>query len=124
MGRTPEARTDPIRRMIYKTQPNGVASRHSDLPTLDDGAVRVVVWVRPGASRTVVGGSHDGALVVRVGALAVDGQATAAALQALAKALGVPRRAVLLVSGATSRTKVVNVPDASREAVALCWRDN
>ncbi len=86
--------------------------------TLDDGAVRVVVWVRPGASRTVVGGSHDGALVVRVGALAVDGQATAAALQALAKALGVPRRAVLLVSGATSRTKVVNVPDASREAVA------
>ena len=74
--------------------------------------------VRPGASRTVVGGSHDGALVVRVGARAVDGQATEAALQALAKALGVRRREVVLVTGATSRTKVVDVPDAARDAVA------
>ena len=80
--------------------------------------MRVVVRVRPGASRTVVGGSHDGALVVRVGARAVDGQATAAALQALAKALGVPRRSVVLVTGASSRTKVVDVPDAAADAVA------
>lgn len=80
--------------------------------------MRVVVRVRPGASRTVVGGSHDGALVIRVGARAVDGQATAAALQALSKALGVPRRAVVLVSGATSRTKVVDIPDDCRDAVA------
>lgn len=55
--------------------------------------------------------------MVRVSARAVDGQATAAALQALAKALGVPRRDVVLVSGATSRTKAVEVPDASRDAV-------
>jgi uncharacterized protein YggU (UPF0235/DUF167 family) len=76
------------------------------------------VRVRPGASRTVVGGSHDGALVIRVGARAVDGQATAAALQALAKALGVPRRSVVLVTGATSRTKVVEVPDAAHGVIA------
>jgi uncharacterized protein len=76
------------------------------------------VRVRPGASRTVVGGSHDGALVIRVGARAVDGQATAAALQALAKALGVPRRSVVLVTGATSRSKVVEVPDAAHEVIA------
>jgi uncharacterized protein YggU (UPF0235/DUF167 family) len=66
----------------------------------------------------VVGGSHDGALVVRVGARAVDGQATAAALRALAEALGVPRRSVVLVTGATSRTKVVDVPDEARDAIA------
>jgi uncharacterized protein YggU (UPF0235/DUF167 family) len=76
------------------------------------------VRVRPGASRTAVGGSHDGALVIKVGARAVEGQATAAALQALAKALGVPRRSVVLVTGATSRTKVVDVPDEARDAVA------
>ena len=80
--------------------------------------------VRPGASRTVVGGSHDGALVVRVGARAVDGQATEAALAALAKALGVRRRSVTLVSGATSRTKVVDVPDAAADTLAeLLARD-
>ncbi len=71
--------------------------------------MRVVVRVRPGASRTIVGGSHDGALVVRIDTQAVDGRATEAALLALAKAFGVRRRAVTLVSGAISRTKVVDV---------------
>jgi uncharacterized protein YggU (UPF0235/DUF167 family) len=65
-----------------------------------------------------VGGSHDGALVIRVAARAVDGQATAAALQALAKALGVRNREVVLVTGATSRNKVVDVPDSASDAVA------
>jgi uncharacterized protein YggU (UPF0235/DUF167 family) len=71
--------------------------------------VRVTVRVRPGASRTVVGGEHDGALVVRVSQRAVDGRATQAALAAVADAFGLRPRAVSLVSGATSRTKVVDV---------------
>ena len=71
--------------------------------------MRVSIRVRPGAGRTAVGGSPDGALVVRVAAPAVDGRATEAALAAVAAALGVRRRAVTLVTGATSRTKVVDV---------------
>lgn len=67
--------------------------------------------VRPGASRTAVGGSYDGALVVKVNARAVEGAATEAVLRAVAEALGVRRREVSLVSGATSRTKVLEVPD-------------
>lgn len=73
--------------------------------------VRIPLRVRPGAGRTSVGGSHDGALVVRVAAPAVDGRATEAALAAVAEALGVRRREVTLITGATSRTKVVEVPD-------------
>ena len=71
--------------------------------------MRVTIRVRPGAGRTTVGGSFDDALVVRVSARAVDGQATEAALAAVARAFGVRLRAVTLVSGATSRTKVVDV---------------
>lgn len=71
--------------------------------------MHVVIRVRPGSSRTVVGGEYDGALVVRVAARAVDGKATEAALRALADALGVRRGDVRLVRGATSRTKVVEV---------------
>jgi uncharacterized protein YggU (UPF0235/DUF167 family) len=71
--------------------------------------VRVTLRVRPGAGRTRVGGSHDGALVVRVSAPAVDGRATEAALRAVADAFGVRRSAVTLVTGATSRTKVAEV---------------
>jgi len=75
------------------------------------GSVRLSVRVRPGSSRTSVGGAHDGALVVRVTARAVEGAATEAVLVAVAEAFGVRRREVSLVSGATSRTKVLEVPD-------------
>lgn len=80
--------------------------------------MRLTVRVRPGASRTQVGGTYDGSLVVRVGARAVDGAATAATLESLAKALGVPKRSVVLVSGATRRTKVVDVPGTCAGVVA------
>jgi uncharacterized protein YggU (UPF0235/DUF167 family) len=80
--------------------------------------MRVAIWVRPGSSKAHVGGSHDGALVVRVHEPAVDGRATEAALGALAAALGVRRRDLTLVTGASSRTKVVAVPDACAAAVA------
>jgi len=79
--------------------------------------VRVAIRVRPGASRTVVGGVHAGRLVVAVSARAVDGAATQAALEALAAALGVRPRHVTLVSGATSRDKLVDI-DGDEPAVA------
>src|SRR5688500_11984133 len=82
------------------------------------GLARVAVRVRPGSSRTAVGGAHDGALVVRVAARAVEGAATEAVLVALAEALGVRRREVSLVRGATSRTKVVEVPDGLEARVS------
>jgi uncharacterized protein len=74
--------------------------------------MRITVWVRPGSARPGVGGERGGALVVGVSKRAVDGQATEAALAAVAAAFGVPRRAVTLVAGATSRTKILDVEGA------------
>ncbi|MEV6281966.1 DUF167 domain-containing protein [Kribbella sp. NPDC051770] len=75
--------------------------------------MRLLLRVRPGASRTSVGGRYDGpagaALVVAVAARAVEGQATKAVLLAVAEAFGVRRSAVTLVRGATSRDKVVEI---------------
>jgi uncharacterized protein YggU (UPF0235/DUF167 family) len=76
------------------------------------GAVRITVWVRPGSARPGVGGERGGALVVRVSPRAVDGQATEAALAAVAAAFGLRRRAVTLVAGASSRTKILEVEGA------------
>jgi len=57
-----------------------------------------------------VGGRYDvDTLVVAVAAPAVDGRATAAALKAVAKAFALPLRELTLVSGATSRTKIVEI---------------
>ncbi len=75
--------------------------------------MRIAVRVRPGSSRDRAGGRYDGpagaALVVAVTAPAVDGRATAAALEVVAGAFGVRRRAVRLVSGATARDKVLEI---------------
>jgi uncharacterized protein len=79
--------------------------------------VRITVRVRPGSARPGVGGEHDGALVVRVSAPAVDGRATEAALRAIADAFGVRRAAVTLVTGAASRTKIVDVAGAEPAAL-------
>jgi hypothetical protein len=79
--------------------------------------VRLSIWVRPRASHPAVGGQRDGALVVAVHEPAVDGRATAAALAAVADALGVRPGRVRLVSGTSARTKVLEV-DGDEVALA------
>lgn len=53
-----------------------------------------------------------------VGARAVDGAATDAALAAIADAFGVRRRYVTLVTGLTSRDKTVEIDVPDADAVA------
>jgi uncharacterized protein (TIGR00251 family) len=82
--------------------------------------MRLQIRVQPGASRNSVGGTHDGALVVRVTDPADKGRATRAALGLVADALAVPRRSVSLVRGTTSRLKVVEIATAGpAEAAAV-----
>jgi uncharacterized protein len=84
----------------------------------DTWPVRITIRVRPGSARPGIGGEHAGALVVRVSARAVDGRATEAALAAVADAFGVRRGAVSLVSGASSRTKVVDIDSGDPRVLA------
>jgi len=86
------------------------------------GATRLAIRVRPGSSRPGAGGSHDGALIVRVSARAVDGRATAAAIAAVADAAGVRAADIRLVSGATSHTKIIELPVWAGAAIAALRR--
>ncbi|WP_249997846.1 DUF167 domain-containing protein [Actinoplanes sp. M2I2] len=83
------------------------------VPPPDASVLSVAVRVRPGAGRDRVGGRYEGphgpALIVAVGAPAVDGKATEAVRRALAGALGVRSGDVQLRLGATSRDKVFTV---------------
>lgn len=94
-----------------------------------DGAVTVAVRVKPGSSRTRVGGRYDGpygpALVIAVHQPAVDGRATEAARRALAEALRLRPGAVTLRAGAASRDKLFEVagPDVAIDARLRELRD-
>jgi uncharacterized protein len=82
------------------------------LYTEREGALTFTVRVAPRASRSEIGGEHDGALKVRVAAPPVEGAANEELARVLAKALGVGRGNVEVVTGRASKTKVVRVVGA------------
>ena len=77
-----------------------------------DGSVVLVLHIQPGARKTEVAGIHGDALKIRLAAPPVDGKANAALLAFLAKVCGVPKSAVSLLSGETSRSKRVRIVGA------------
>lgn len=85
------------------------------------GGVRLTLHVRPRAARTETAGLHGDALRLWVAAPPVEGAANEEIVRFVATALGVPRARVTLVSGGTSRRKVVEVAgvDAGTAAAAL-----
>jgi len=82
------------------------------------GGVRFSVRVQPRASRSEVAGIQQGALKVRLQAPPVDGAANEALVDFLADSLDVPRRMIRIVSGESSRSKVVEALGVSVAAVA------
>ncbi|MCX6403447.1 MAG: DUF167 domain-containing protein [Actinobacteria bacterium] len=73
--------------------------------------MRINIRVRPAVGRTKVGGQagEPPRLIVKVSKPAVDGKANTAALEALAQAFNLKASQVELVSGHTSRDKVVEL---------------
>lgn len=83
-----------------------------------DGRITLTLHIQPGAKKTECAGRHGDALKIRLAAPPVDGKANEALLRFLADTLGLPRSAVTLKSGQSSRRKVVELTGAHPEAVA------
>ena len=75
----------------------------------DEEGVTLMLYIQPGAKKTEVVGLHAEALKIRLHAPPVEGQANAQLIAFLALHLAVPKRAVTLLSGETSRAKRVRV---------------
>lgn len=82
----------------------------------------LAVSVVPNAKRSGADGLHDGALRVRLAAPPVDGKANEALIVWVAEALGLPRRAVSLVRGQTSRRKWLALDGPAPEIAAVVTR--
>ena len=76
------------------------------------------VRVHPGARKNGVTGVHADALKIALTAPPVDGKANEALIAFLADALRVPRARIALVSGLTSRAKMVRITGKSAAEVA------
>ena len=80
---------------------------------MDAETVRFRVRVTPGAKKTSVGGIHDGSLKVAVTQPPENGKANQAVVKAIAKQLGTSKSCVEIVSGQTSRVKLIEVSGVS-----------
>ena len=74
-----------------------------------DGRLTLTLHIQPGAKKTACAGRHGDALKIRLAAPPVDGKANEALLKFLAERLRLPKAAVSLKSGQTSRRKVLEV---------------
>jgi uncharacterized protein (TIGR00251 family) len=80
-------------------------------------AVRFSVRLQPRASKNEIAGLQGNALKVRVTAPPVDGLANEALIELLSRALNTSRRNVCIVSGHTSRTKLIEISEVSLESI-------
>ena len=79
--------------------------------------VRFSVRLQPRASKNEIVGLQGTSLKVRVTAPPVEGMANDALVEVLSKALKISRRNVCIVSGHSSRTKLIEISEVSLESV-------
>ena len=73
------------------------------------GRTTLTLHIQPGAKKTEVAGEHGDALKIRLAAPPVDGKANAALIEFIAERLSLPKSAVSLISGQTSRRKLLEI---------------
>jgi uncharacterized protein len=83
--------------------------------------VRFAVRLTPRSAVERVDDVVDGVLKVRVMAPAVEGAANNALIRLLAEEVGVARRDVRIVAGATSRQKLVVIDGVEAETIVARW---
>lgn len=79
----------------------------------DENALLVRIYVQPRASKSQICGIHEGELKLRLAAPPVDGAANEACRVFFAKLCKVPKSAVTLLSGETSRHKRLKIEGAA-----------
>jgi hypothetical protein len=77
------------------------------------GAVTLSIRIQPRASKNEIVAREGGGFKIRLTAPPVDGAANEALIRFLADALSVPKSQVEIVSGHTSRDKVVRINGTS-----------
>ena len=79
----------------------------------------LTLHVQPNARRNEITGLYGDALKIRIAAPAVDNKANAELIDFLSELLGIPKSAIVISRGATSRRKVVEITGGPELAARL-----
>ena len=90
------------------------------LSTGEDGCI-LAVHAQPGAKRNAVAGIYNDRLKIALSAPPVDGKANAMLIRFIAETACVPKSAVAVISGETSRTKRVRIRGLSSADAAAAF---
>ena len=82
-----------------------------------DRAVTIRVRAQPRAPRTEIIGEHDGAIKMKLAAPPLNGKANEECRRFLAKLLDVSATSVEIISGESSRDKIVRIQNISARRV-------
>ena len=82
-----------------------------------NGRITLTLHIQPGAKKTEFAGLHGDALKIRLAAPPVDGKANEALIRFMVESLQLPKAAITLKSGQTSRRKVLELTGTSGEAI-------
>jgi uncharacterized protein (TIGR00251 family) len=87
------------------------------------GDILLRIHAQPGARKTQLAGVHGTALKLRLAAPPVEGAANEVLIRFLADLFSVPRRQVMIESGAGARQKTVRIQGVSKLPAVLAAHD-
>lgn len=79
----------------------------------------ISLYIQPGAAKSEVSGEYDGRLKIKIKARPVDGEANAGLIEFLAEILKISKAKIHLISGESSRQKVILVELSPEEVEVL-----
>jgi len=87
------------------------------MKNISDKKATIEIHLQPGAKRNETVGFREGILYAKVTSLPQKGQANRALLELIAQTLGIPRSAVDIIRGQSSRSKVIAVRGLTSDEV-------
>jgi uncharacterized protein len=84
--------------------------------------MRLDVYIQPRAAKTELAGMHGDSIKIRIAAPPVENAANYALIEFIAERLGIAKRCVRVVAGASSRKKILEIDGVSADRITATLR--
>jgi uncharacterized protein (TIGR00251 family) len=92
------------------------ADLHKIISENDSNNICVPFWVQPRASVTKISGIYQECIKISLSSPPVDGKANSELCKFLSKKLSLPKSSVKIISGQTSRKKVIKISGTNKKS--------